>query len=272
MRILITNDDGVFAPGIRLLAEWAKALGEVTVVAPKVEQSGMSHAIQFVHPIEIKKVELMEGITAYSMDSTPADCIRFGVLGLGEKFDLVLSGINRGVNVGVDLVYSGTVGAVFEAARLGIPAIAFSTFPDTQEAAAKHFSAVYDFITENKLFDHTPIFNVNIPGDAKAIRVTYQGSQYFSDEFVRKDEITYQQVGHKIEDVHPDDIDRDTVAIHTGYISVTPLLPTRTDMKAFEAFRDTERVFEMSDSDAVDFYSRRTFVKYKGAFEALAKL
>ena len=272
MKILITNDDGVFAPGIRYLVEWAKTLGEVTVVAPKVEQSGMSHAIQFVHPIEIKEVEFMDGVTAYSMDSTPADCVRFGVLALKEQFDLVLSGINRGVNVGVDLVYSGTVGAIFEAARLGVPGIAFSTFPDTQEAAAKHFGAVYDFIMKNKLFEHTPIFNVNIPGDPKAIKVTYQGSQYFSDDFVKKDDVTYVQVGHKIDDIQPDDLDRDTVAIHTGYISVTPLLPTRTDMPTFKKFRDAEEIFEMSDSERIAFYSNRTLVKYRGAFEKLAKL
>ena len=82
MRILITNDDGIFAEGIALLAEWAKTKGEVTIVAPKVEQSGKSHAIDFTRPIEIKSVELIEGVRAFSMDSTPADCIRFAVLGL----------------------------------------------------------------------------------------------------------------------------------------------------------------------------------------------
>ena len=85
MRILITNDDGINAPGIRLLAEWAKKLGEVTVVAPKVEQSGMSHAIQFVHPIEIKRVPFIDGVEAWSMDSTPADCVRFGIAGLERE-------------------------------------------------------------------------------------------------------------------------------------------------------------------------------------------
>ena len=94
MRILITNDDGVFAEGIRVLTEWAKTKGEVTVVAPKVEQSGKSHAIDFTRPIEIKRVELMEGVRAFSLDSTPADCIRFAVLGMGEKYDLILSGVN----------------------------------------------------------------------------------------------------------------------------------------------------------------------------------
>ena len=89
MRILITNDDGIWAPGIRMLAEWARAIGEVTVVAPKVEQSGMSHAIQFVEPIEIKRVELMEGVEAWQMDSTPADCVRFGIVGLETAFPLM---------------------------------------------------------------------------------------------------------------------------------------------------------------------------------------
>ena len=234
MRILITNDDGINAPGIRMLAEWAKTIGEVTVVAPKVEQSGMSHAIQFVEPIEIKQVPLMDGVEAWSMDSTPADCVRFGVLGLGRQYDLVLSGINRGVNVGVDLVYSGTVAAIFEAARLGHRGIAFSTFPDSQEFASQYFSEVYKFITDRDLFAKNLIFNVNIPDKVDGMHLTYQGSQYFSDEFKKTEGDMYIQVGHKIDDVCPDDIKRDTVAIHKGYISITPLLSSRTNMELFD--------------------------------------
>ena len=234
MRILITNDDGINAPGIRMLAEWARSIGEVTVVAPKVEQSGMSHAIQFVEPIEIKQVPFMDGVEAWQMDSTPADCVRFGVLGLHREYDLILSGINRGVNVGVDLVYSGTVAAIFEAARLGMRGIAFSTFPDSQEFASKYFTEVYNFITDNGLFDKNLIFNVNIPDEVKGMHLTYQGSQYFSDVFEKGEGDMYLQVGCKIEDVCPDDIKRDTVAIHKGYISVTPLLATRTNMELFK--------------------------------------
>ncbi|MBQ7343190.1 MAG: 5'/3'-nucleotidase SurE [Clostridia bacterium] len=231
MRILITNDDGIWAPGIRMLAEWARTIGEVTVVAPKVEQSGMSHAIQFVEPIEIKKVDLMEGVEAWQMDSTPADCVRFGIVGLEREYDLVLSGINRGVNVGVDLVYSGTVAAIFEAARLGHRGIAFSTFPDSQEFASQYFSDVYKFITDRDLFEKNLIFNVNIPDEVKGMHLTYQGSQYFSDTFKKGEGDMYLQVGSRIEDVCPDDIKRDTVAIHKGYISVTPLLRLRTNME-----------------------------------------
>ena len=237
MRILITNDDGIENKGIRLLAEWAKKLGEVTVVAPKVEQSGKSHAIDFITPVEIKRVPFIDGVEAYSMSSTPADCVRFGVLGLGKKFDLVLSGINCGVNLGADLVYSGTVGAIFEAARMHIPAIAFSAFPDGQEIASKHFDEVYDYIMNNKLFDECPLFNVNIPNEVKAIRFTYQGSPYFSDRFIHRDGDIYVQEGEPIADVCPDDMDRDTVALHHGYISITPLLATRTDMAVFNKYR-----------------------------------
>ena len=235
MRILITNDDGIWAPGIRMLAEWAKTVGEVTVVAPKVEQSGMSHAIQFVEPIEIKKVDLMDGVEAWQMDSTPADCVRFGIVGLEREYDLVLSGINRGVNVGVDLVYSGTVAAIFEAARLGHRGIAFSTFPDSQEFASQYFSDVYKFITDRDLFDKNLIFNVNIPDEVKGMHLTYQGSQYFSDIFKKGEGDMYLQVGSKIEDVCPDDLKRDTVAIHKGYISITPMLHLRTNMELVNA-------------------------------------
>ena len=239
MKILITNDDGIENIGIRLLAEWAKKLGEVTVIAPKVEQSAKSHAIDFTRPIEIKKVDLTEGVTAYSMDSTPADCVRFGVLGLKEKFDLVLSGINKGVNLGGDIVYSGTVGAVFEAARLGIKAIAFSAFPSDQEGAAKYFDEVYNYIVDNGMFDDNGIFNVNIPEEVKGIRVTYQGSVYFSDAFqlMEGSDVFYEQVGEPVPDECPDDLDRDTVAILNGYISVTPLMATRTNMETFHKFQ-----------------------------------
>lgn len=239
MKILITNDDGINTLGIRLLAEWAKTLGEVTVVAPKVEQSAKSHAIEIVKPIEIKKVPLIDGITAYSLDSTPADCVRFGLLALGEKFDLVLSGINKGVNIGGDVVYSGTIGAVFEAAKLGVNALAFSTFPEEQEAAAKHFDETYEYIVKNDLLRENGIYNINIPGNAKGIRVTCQGTSYFSDRFrkLEGEENMYVQEGEPIPDDDPDDLDRDTVAIMHGYISVTPLMASRTNMEVFRKFR-----------------------------------
>ena len=235
MKILITNDDGIWNEGIKHLAGWATTLGDVTVVAPKTEQSAKSHGIEIRNPIEIKKVDFMDGVEAYAMDSTPADCIRFGITGLKRTYDLVLSGINHGVNVGADVVYSGTVAAIFEAVRLRHKAIAFSSFFQSQAIAAKHLERAYRYIVDNNLFAENPIYNVNIPNEPIGVKMTYQGSDYFSDDFVRTEgEDMYLQVGEQIADECPDDMDRDTVAVHAGYISVTPLMATRTNMQVFE--------------------------------------
>ena len=238
MRILITNDDGYSAEGIRALALWARKLGDVTVIAPKVEQSGMSHAIDFTRLIEIKEVDEIPGVKTIYVDSTPADCIRYGIMGRGEKYDLVLSGINRGVNMGVDLVYSGTVGAIFEAGRLGHKAIAFSTYVDTIPDAAAQLDEIWSFIEKNGLLCEGDLFNINIPKTSKGIKVTKQGSPYFSDDFIRRDGDMFEQVGHKIEDVCPDDMTRDTVATEAGYTTITPLMTTRTNLELFKKFKN----------------------------------
>ena len=238
MRILITNDDGYSAEGIRALALWARRLGDVTVIAPKVEQSGMSHAIDFTRPIEIKEVDEIPGVRTIYVDSTPADCIRYGIMGRGESYDLVLSGINRGVNMGVDIVYSGTVGAIFEAGRLGHKAIAFSTYVDTIQDAAAQLDEIWGFIEKHRLLDHADLLNVNVPKASKGIKVTRQGSAYFSDDFIRRDGDMFEQVGHKIEDICPEDMTRDTVATEAGYTTITPLMITRTDMAAFEMLKN----------------------------------
>ena len=237
MRILITNDDGIFAEGIALLAEWAKTKGEVTVVAPKVEQSGKSHAIDFTRPIEIKKVELMDGVRAYSMDSTPADCVRFAYFGLNERFDLILSGINRGFNLGKDIVYSGTAGAIFEGGRLGIPGIAFSTDPTTLDGARKHLDRAYNFIMENNLLNESMLYNVNLPNAHGEIRVTRQGGIYFKDEFKYLGDDIWEQGGYIISE-NQGDPELDTDSVRDGFVSITPLISDRTNTLAFEKIKN----------------------------------
>ena len=103
MRILIVNDDGMNAAALPSFIRWARKLGDVTCVVPKYEQSGKSQAIDFLHPVEITKVSIAEDIEVWAMDSTPADCVRFGVTGLHMSYDLILSGINRGYNLGDDI-------------------------------------------------------------------------------------------------------------------------------------------------------------------------
>lgn len=236
MKILITNDDGVFAPALPHLIRWAKKYGEVIAVAPKVEQSGKSHAIDFMHPQEIKKVEIAPDLTAYSMDSTPADCVRYALDQLGRDFDLILSGVNRGYNLGGDIVYSGTVGAIFEGIRQGIPGIALSGFPTTHIEAIGHLDRVMDFILQNDLLTVNPLYNVNIPPEAGEICITKQGGIYFTDRFVPIGNDLYVQEGEPT----PGDLSDtsiDIAAVHSGLISVTPLSATRTELTVFEALR-----------------------------------
>ena len=126
MRILITNDDGLYAEGLKILVEKARKYGEIVVVAPKEEQSAKSHSINIKTGIECKKVNLFEGIDSYQIDSSPADCVRYAYYGLKLDFDLVFSGINKGFNVGEDIMYSGTCAAIFETESTKRNGIAFS--------------------------------------------------------------------------------------------------------------------------------------------------
>ncbi|MBQ7355098.1 MAG: 5'/3'-nucleotidase SurE [Clostridia bacterium] len=236
MKILITNDDGVFAPALPKLIRWAQAYGEVIAVAPKVEQSGKSHAIDFMHPQEIKQVEIAPDLIAWSMDSTPADCVRFALDQLGRDFDLIISGINRGYNLGGDIVYSGTVGAIFEGIRQGIPGIALSGFPTTHIDAIGHLDRVMDFILQNDLLKVNPLYNVNIPPEAGEIRITKQGGIYFTDRFVSIGNDLYVQEGEPdIGDLS--DASVDVAAVHSGYISITPLSASRTEMTVFKSLQ-----------------------------------
>ncbi len=237
MRILITNDDGIEALGIKLLIEWAKKLGEITVVAPKIEQSGKSHSIELIHPIEVLDRSSLYGVEAFSVDSTPADCVRFAILGLNRKYDLVLSGINRGANLGKDIVYSGTVGAIFEAAALDHKALALSTFPDTLEAAATHLDMAYEYVVKNKLLDLNHIYNINIPPVATGVKITRQGRSYFSDEFESIGNNLYKQKGYYTPDSDPENIELDAVAVNKGLISITPMQNDRTETKIYDTLK-----------------------------------
>lgn len=233
MRILITNDDGIEAEGIRILVEWAKKLGEVTVSAPKTQQSAKSHAINVHTPIEIRKSELFGGIEAYCVDSTPVDCVRFATLGLNRTYDLVLSGINKGFNIGEDILYSGTVAAIFETSLRGLHGIALSTEYTDFTAAKEHLDEIYDYFVRHDLFAYNDVYNVNVPLSVKGIRVTKMGGAYFTDEFVKVDEHHFDQQGYSVYR-YGTDLTLDTDATMNGYISVTPLTTKRDNAKAYE--------------------------------------
>lgn len=242
MRILITNDDGLHAAGLVPLIRWCRKLGEVVAVVPKYEQSGKSHGIEFHKPWEVKEVELEPGITVYSVDSTTADCVRYAILGMKEKFDLIISGINRGLNIGSDIMYSGTASAVFEGYRLGVKGIAISTDPSVYGIATERLDAVYDFFVKHDLFSKCGLYNVNIPVEMKGVKITRQGGPYYSDEFHKSDAGENFYMAHGI-NVYKDDDDYeiDTNAALHGYLSISPITIIRTDLAVFEELKELNK-------------------------------
>lgn len=242
MRIAITNDDGIHGEGLLHLVNWARKLGEVTVFAPKFEQSGKSHTIEIHKEFEVMEVPYLPGVTAYAVDSSPADCVRIAVLGMHKQFDLVLSGINKGLNIGSDIMYSGTVSAVFEAAALGIPALAVSTAPKSISYAAEHLDRVWAFLQQHKLLEKHSIYNINIPAEVKGIRVTRQGGPYFSDDFLPQENAMYRPMGKCVYTPNPEE-NFDTDAVLTDHcISVMPLTIQRVDLQVYEAIRHLQEV------------------------------
>lgn len=237
MKILVTNDDGLYADGLIPLIRWARKMGEVTVFVPKVEQSGKSHSFAIRNPFEVREVSLAPDITVWSVDSTPADCVRMAILGMNKKFDLVLSGINRGLNVGADIMYSGTVAAASEAVNLGIPAIALSTTPENYPYATQQLDEIFALIEEKKLLEKHNFYNINIPENPRGIRFTHQGGPYYSDDFLPEDNHMIRPQGKPVW-VNSFDETLDTDATLTGCISISPLTIDRTAWSVFRSLQE----------------------------------
>lgn len=239
MKIIVTNDDGINAIGIRILAKLAKRLGEVTIIAPKVEQSAKSHAINVRNGIEICKIEDFEGIPRFQVDSTPADCVRYAVYGMKMDFDIVFSGINNGYNMGEDIIYSGTVAGATEANNSNKKGIAFSTERNNQHLLEEHFDEIMKFIFDNGLLDVANILNVNVPENPKGIKVTHQGHTNFETTFDMEEDGLYHQRGCPDFGKDAQYLKSDITAIHNQYISISPLVFDRTD---YEAFIEIEKI------------------------------
>ena len=239
MKICITNDDGIRSEGLQRLVQWAQKLGEVYVYAPKVEQSAKSHAVEIHKPFEAKPDEVAGAVKAWAVDSTPADCVRFAVLGQHEHFDLVISGINRGLNIGQDIMYSGTCSAAMEAVALGINALALSTEPQTFDDAVAQLDSVWAYITEHDLYGKARLWNVNIPLNTTGeIRITRQGGPYYSDDFAPEGNDMYRPMGKEIyAPAAHSEFDTDCV-LRDRCISLSPLTVDRTDWKAYTALKN----------------------------------
>lgn len=245
--ILVTNDDGIQAPGIHALIMELQKIAEIVVVAPTIERSAVGHAITLTDPIRVEKFDkngLWEG---HAVSGTPADCVKIGINALlKRKPDLVVSGINLGSNTGINVIYSGTVSAATEGSVSGIPSIAISLTTYTNpnfDVAAKFAAKMAMDIFNNPIDDHT-LLNINVPNvaeeDIKGIRIAKQGMANFAEKFERRSDPRnrdyYWLTGSKISDDEPDDVD-DNLIKH-NYITVTPLQFNLTDFSKLDIIQE----------------------------------
>ncbi len=233
MRILLTNDDGIGAPGIQALWQALAKIAEVFVVAPDSERSATSQAITVHHPIRVDEhcIEHPQ-ICGWRVSGTPTDCVKLAVEALlSEKPDIVVSGINQGANLGTDVLYSGTVSAAIEGALYGIPSIAVSLdswqFRDFGPAA--EFAGKLVQIVENKTIPPNTLLNVNVPAlpaeEIKGVAITKLGVRQYENTFERRQDPrgrAYYWMGGNILD-GDNDPDSDVVNVKLGKISVTPV-------------------------------------------------
>lgn len=240
MKILITNDDGIEAQQLIPLIKACRKYGEVTVVVPKFEQSAKSHGIEIRKAFEITQVELTPEITVWSVDSTPADCVRFAVSGLKMHFDLVISGINRGYNLGKDTMYSGTLAAATEAVTKGMNALAISSSMKYYDHAVSHLDDIFQYVDDHNLWDYNALYNINIPVDPKGFRITRLGAASFSEEFFPLEDNLYYPGGHPLR-ADGSNIELDTDAASLGYISVTPMTVDRTNNEVYRNLTQLNR-------------------------------
>ncbi len=240
--ILVTNDDGVSAPGLKALVEAMTGLGKVVVVAPDKPQSGMGHAITIGDPLRIEKVHLFESIDAYQCSGTPVDCVKLAKDKiLNKNPDLCVSGINHGSNSSINVIYSGTMSAAVEACIESIPAIGFSLLDYSFEAdftGAKHYArTIARLLLENKL-PHGTLLNVNFPKlpleRIKGIKVCRQANAKWEEDYDERIDPRghkyYWLTGKFVSYDHREDTDE--WALKEGYVS---MVPVQFDLTAFHA-------------------------------------
>ena len=229
-KILITNDDGITAPGIRSLVESMQKFGEVVVVAPDSPQSGMGHAITVGVPLRLKEVDIFGDVEAYECSGTPVDCVKLAVkVILKAKPDLCVSGINHGSNSSINVIYSGTMSAAMEAGIEGIPAVGFSLVQYDFQANLKPATEFCERVVEQVLEHGLPknvLLNVNIPaGKLKGMRICRQANAKWEEEFDEREDprgLKYYWLTGKF--INFDDgEDTDEWALSNGYVSVVPV-------------------------------------------------
>lgn len=259
MRILVTNDDGIDAQGIQVLAESLKEVGEVIVVAPLKEQSAVGHGITMMIPLRIIEYKKNGKLFGYAINGTPADCVKIGVRNIMQTPpDLVVSGINHGANTAINIIYSGTVSAAREAAIMDIPSIAISItnhLPQNFEYAGKVAKMIAKKMQGRDLPLGT-LLNVNIPDlpeeEIAGIHLTRQGKSKWDDNYEqRKDPYGrdyYWLIGNLNE--IDTEVETDHIAVRRNFVSITPIHFDLTDYVTYERMRNwnIERLMDEEES------------------------
>lgn len=244
MHILVSNDDGILAPGLELLAEACRSVGQVTVVAPDREQSGTSHSLTLHRPV--RPARRPDG--AFQVDGTPTDCVLLAVGALmPDRPAFVFSGVNHGPNMGEDVLYSGTVAAAMEAVTLGIPGVALS-FAGHDPAAMRSYGPLLTRLVKHivGVKDYPPnmLLNVNLPPipaeEVRGFRVTRLGSRYFSESLTRMQDPWGREIfwigGGTI--TWTGGVDSDHEAVRDGWVSLTPLHMDLTNYSLISTVRE----------------------------------
>lgn len=251
--ILVTNDDGMFAPGIRRLVEIARHMGEVIVVAPNSPQSAKGHAVTLADPIRLNKVNVFENIEAYECSGTPVDCVKLAknVLLKKRKIDLCVSGINHGSNASINILYSGTISAAMEASIEGIDSIGFSLEDYSMDAnfdpATPWIKSIMEHVLSNGLID-SKLLNINIPhpslGPIKGMKICRQSEGRWEEEFVEGEDPRGQKFYWLTGNFATNDAGEgtDISALREGYISIVPSLHDLTHHRAIPTLKALENV------------------------------
>jgi len=244
MKILVTNDDGIYSPGIAALAKAAKNFGEVQIVAPDVEQSSMGHAVTHSRPMSYRKSPInFEGVEAFRVNGTPADCVALGAH-INNITDVVLSGINMGPNLGNSMWHSGTLAAAKQAVLLGMKGIAFSTPVGKTEP---DFNALDSYVEETlRILLETPglsLFNVNLPSKPKGIKWTRQSVRFYDGKVVPGiDPMGRKHYWFTISPLEPAEEGTDRWAVENDFVSITPLRLDLTNEEELRKFRQKQMV------------------------------
>jgi len=252
--ILVTNDDGITAPGIRALVEAVKDFGKVVVVAPDSPQSGQGHALTLTQPLRLRKVNIFGDIEAYECSGTPVDCVKLAkdVILENRVADICVSGVNHGSNASINIIYSGTMSAAMEASLEGINSIGFSLLDYAHDAnfepSKKYIRQLVRYVLDNGLHK-TKLLNVNIPnlpeGEIKGIKICRQANGKWVEEFARAKDPhgrDYYWLTGKF--INPDTgTDTDIWALENGYVSV---VPSQHDLTAYEAIDELKRIDELT--------------------------